>query len=63
MDDSPPVVARPSLQVLADDPSAARAGSTRPAGAPDDGLPIIRLKPLDDEKSALAVSEPEAERR
>ena len=61
MDDSPPVVARPSLQVLADDPSAARAGSARPTGAPDDGLPIIRLKPLDDEKSSRAVSEPEAE--
>lgn len=44
----PPRSARPSLQVLADDPVARPAEPTRTTSTPDDGLPIIRLKPLDD---------------
>ncbi len=45
--------ARPSLQVLADDPVARHAGRTRQTSTPDDGLPIIPLKPLEDLDEAL----------
>jgi hypothetical protein len=47
----PPVpasVPRPSLQVLADDPTAGRAGAATKTWKPDDGLPVIPLKPLDE---------------
>ena len=56
----PPLApAPPSLQVLADDPAApAAAPSKAPKWAPDDDLPIIRLKPLDDEQPALLATRP-----
>jgi len=48
---SEPAVAaapRPSLQALADDPVPSRFGDPPAEAAPDD-MPIIRMKPLDDE--------------
>jgi len=48
-----PITARPSLQVLADDP-APRDGYTESPSTPDDDLPTIPLKPRDNRGEAYA---------
>jgi hypothetical protein len=50
--DEPPAVveSRPNLQVLADDPAAARGPVSQPAARSDDGMPILRMKPLEEEE-------------
>ena len=45
---------RPSLQPLADDLATGGTGAAKEARKPDDGLPIIPLKPLDDESPSAA---------
>lgn len=52
------VGAPPSLLVLADDPATPPAEPTRRKPTPYDELPIISLKPLDDEPPAQAASGP-----
>ena len=55
---------RPSLQVLADDPTSWRASEPAPAETPTDDLPIIPMKPLDAEpefRSAFSEQEEEEE--
>lgn len=49
----PPITERPSLQVVADD-VAPRDGYTGQTSTPNDGLPTISLKPLDDRDEAHA---------
>jgi hypothetical protein len=51
----PAPAARPSLQVLADDLVSSRSAGSGTAPASDDGMPIIRMKPLDDEPSQPAA--------
>jgi hypothetical protein len=56
----PAPMARPSLQVLADDPAPGRAVAPGPAAAAADDMPVIPMKPLDDEpvfRSAFSESE------
>ncbi len=43
------VAARPGLQALADDPVSSGSAGARTAPEPDHDMPIIRMKPLDDE--------------
>ena len=48
---------RPSLQVLADDPTSWRTTKPAPADVATDDMPVIPMKPLDDEpefRSAFA---------
>lgn len=52
--ESPSAIPRPSLQPLADDLATGRTGATKEAWRPDDELPIIPLKPLDDEAPSAA---------
>ena len=66
--DGPPVsrpspMSRPSLQVLADDPASSLAAD-RPSEVATDDMPVIPMKPLDDEpvfKSAWSESQEEDE--
>jgi hypothetical protein len=61
------VASRPSLQVLADDPVSAGSPRSEPAPASDVAVPVIRMKPLDDEpvtpefRSAWSESQDEDE--
>ncbi|MGH9022451.1 MAG: hypothetical protein ACRDV9_05015, partial [Acidimicrobiia bacterium] len=52
--ESPLASPRPSLQPLADDLATGRTGATKEPWRPDDVLPIIPLKPLDDEAPSAA---------
>ena len=59
----PAPMSRPRLQVLADDPASSRAADS-PAEEATDDMPVIPMKPLDDEpvfKSAWSQSQEEAE--
>jgi hypothetical protein len=46
---TPPAASGPSLQVLADDPVAARSGAAFDSATADENVPVIPLKPLAEE--------------
>jgi hypothetical protein len=55
MPEPPRLSSRPSVGVLADDPMAAPARRTVKGPEPDDSLPVIPLKPVDDEARVHVV--------